>query len=264
MKVAALYIYPVKSLGEIALTESEVTERGLKYDRRWMLVDEKNALVTQRTHVEMALLKVSITPDGLLVSHRVNGATFLIPFLPQTTETLTVRVWDDLLRAIRVSDAADLWFSQQLGTSCRLVFQPDDSIRLTDERYAITGKEHVSMADGYPILMISEASLADLNSRLEIPAEMLRFRPNIVVSGCEAFTEDRLTAMTIHDVELHGVKPCARCVMTTIKPGTTESGSEPLKTLASYRKVGNKILFGQNIVVHRTGTISVGTDILPS
>lgn len=261
MKVSALYVYPVKSLGGIALETSEVEERGLKYDRRWMLVNEKNELVTQRTHVKMSLLKVAIQDDGLLVSHLESGAKFLIPFEPQTAERLTVTVWDDTLEALRVSDEADAWFSEQIGDNCRLVFQPDDSFRLTDERYAITGKEHVSMADGYPILIISEASLADLNSRLEAPVEMVRFRPNIVVKDCEAFAEDELKGITVNGVKLYGVKPCARCVMTTIKPGTTEKGAEPLKTLSTYRKVGNKILFGQNVLVHTTGEITVGNEV---
>jgi hypothetical protein len=262
MKVSALYVYPVKSLGGILLETSEVEERGLKYDRRWMLVNDKNELVTQRTHVKMSLLKVAIQENGLLISHLENEATFLIPFELQTAERLTVTVWDDSLEAIRVSDEADAWFSAQINTDCRLVYQPDDSVRPTDERFKVTGNEHVSMADGYPILMISEASLGDLNSRLESPVEMLRFRPNIVASDCEAFAEDDIRKMTVNGVELCGVKPCARCVMTTIKPGTTEKGSEPLKTLAAYRKVGNKILFGQNVLVHKTGKISVGDEVV--
>lgn len=261
MQISALYVYPVKSLGGIALKTSEVEERGLKYDRRWMLVNEKNELVTQRTHVRMSLLKVAILENGLLISHLENKAEFVIPFEPQTDEKLTVTVWDDTLEAIRVSDEADAWFSEQIGDNCRLVFQPSDSFRFADERYAVTGKEHVSMADGYPILIISEASLADLNARLESPVEMLRFRPNIVVTDCEAFAEDEFKEMTVNNVKLYGVKPCARCVMTTIKPGTTEKGAEPLKTLSTYRKVGNKILFGQNLLVHKTGKIAVGNEI---
>lgn len=261
MQISALYVYPVKSLGGIAVEASKVEERGLKYDRRWMLVNEKNELVTQRTHVRMSLLKVAIQATGLLVSHLENEAEFLIPFKPQTAERLTVTVWDDSLEAIRVSDEADAWFTEQIGDDCRLVFQPEDSFRFADERFAVTGKEHVSMADGYPILIISEASLADLNARLETPVEMLRFRPNIVVTDCEAFVEDELKNFTVNNVELCGVKPCARCVMTTIKPGTTEKGAEPLKTLSTYRQVGNKILFGQNVLVHKTGKIAVGDKI---
>lgn len=261
MQISALYIYPVKSLGGISLETSDVEERGLKYDRRWMLVNEKNQLITQRTHIKMSLLKVAIQENGLLVSHRENEATFLIPFKPQTVDRLTVTVWDDSLEAIRVSDEADAWFSEQIGHNCRLVFQPDDSFRFADERFAVTGKEHVSMADGYPILMISEASLADLNSRLESPVEMLRFRPNIVVSGCGAFAEDTFKQMTVNGVKLYGVKPCSRCVMVTIKPGTTDKGKEPLKTLAGYRRTGNKIYFGQNVLIHDTGKISVGDEI---
>lgn len=257
--ISEITIYPIKSLGGISLQSAIVEERGLQHDRRWVLADEQNRFITQRENEQMALINVSIESDGLQVSHRLKkNAPLKVPFTPQTSDNQEITIWDDIVNAVRVSDEADAWFSVILGKKCHLFYQPDDSIRLTDPRYSITKEEHTSFSDGYPILIIGQASLDNLNERLDEKVEMKRFRPNLVFSGGQAHEEDDWKYFTVGEAKLVGVKPCARCVMTTINPETAEKGKEPLKTLNQYRNFGNKILFGQNLLVVETGKVSVG------
>ncbi|NBA84442.1 MOSC domain-containing protein [Emticicia sp. CRIBPO] len=264
MVVKNLFIYPIKSLGGISLQQSEVTVRGLKYDRRWVLVDSNGRFITQRTLPHMALFSVGIEKDHLLVTHRTSGQFIRIPLEPETTEKQIVTVWDDEIEGVRVCDEADQWFSEHLGFTCYLYYQPEASIRKVDAKYQVSGHEHTSFSDAYPALVIGEASLEDLNNRLEVKVEMKRFRPNIVTGGGEAFEEDYLKRIKIGSAGLYGVKPCSRCILTTIDPDSDEPkhGSEPLKTLAGYRRVGNKVMFGHNLVVHQEGVISVGDEIV--
>jgi uncharacterized protein YcbX len=159
-----------------------------------------------------------------------------------------------------VNPDLDDWFSQILFVQCRLVFMPDDSIRPVDPEYA--SAEHIAaFADAYPALIISEASLKDLNSRLDEELPMNRFRPNIVISGTAPYMEDRLEHFTINGINFYGVKLCARCVLTGVNQEDATTGKEPLKTLASYRRKGHKILFGQNLIHNGTGIISVGSEL---
>jgi uncharacterized protein YcbX len=223
-----------------------VEERGLQYDRRWMLVDAQNHFLTQRKLAGMALLKVSITKEGLEVTAPQMPALH-VPCAPQTAEVISVRVWDDTCRAIVVSNEASLWFSEALKMTCKLVYMPDDSLRTVDERYA-KNNEIVSFADAYPFLLIGEASLADLNSSLSQPVSMNRFRPNLVINTTEPFAEDTWRSIRIGEATFHLVKPCARCILTTIDQQTGVAGKEPLKTLSSYRTFHNKVLFGQNVL----------------
>lgn len=261
--VSEITIYPIKSLGGISLQEALVEERGLQYDRRWVLADENNVFITQRQNEQMALIDVAMTEDGLRVNHRLKTkAPLKIPFVPQTIEEQEITIWDDVVRGIRVSDEADAWFSAVLGKKCSLFYQPDDSIRLTDPKYSITKEEHTSFSDGYPILVIGQESLDELNAKLEEPVSMKRFRPNLVFTGGEAHVEDTWKYFNVGKTKMVGVKPCARCVLTTINPETAEKGKEPLKTLTQYRNMNNKILFGQNLLVVETGKISVGDELL--
>jgi uncharacterized protein YcbX len=261
--VSEITIYPIKSLGGISLQEALVEERGLQYDRRWVLADESNFFITQRQNEQMALIDVSMAENGLRVNHRLKTkAPLMIPFVPQTIEEQEITIWDDVVLGIRVSDEADSWFSAVLSKKCSLFYQPDDSIRLTDPKYSITKEEHTSFSDGYPILVIGQASLDELNAKLEEPVSMKRFRPNLVFTGGEAHIEDSWKYFTVGKAKMVGVKPCARCVLTTINPETAEKGKEPLRTLTQYRNMNNKILFGQNLLVVETGKISVGDEIL--
>ncbi|CAH0996101.1 putative protein YcbX [Emticicia aquatica] len=260
--VSEITIYPIKSLAGIALQEAIVEERGLQYDRRWVLADEQNVFITQRQNEQMALIDVQIEAERLKITHRVKKiAPLIVPYLPQTTDYKTITIWDDEVKAIRVSDEVDAWFSTVLGIKCQLFYQPNDSIRLTDPRYSITKEEHTSFADGYPILILGQASLDSLNERLAEPVSMKRFRPNIVFLGGEAHIEDDWKYFSIGEAQMVGVKPCARCVLTTIDPETALKGKEPLRTLNQYRNFNNKVLFGQNLLVVKTGKISVGDKI---
>ncbi len=257
LTVSGLYIYPVKSLGGFSLPAAKLTDRGFKYDRRWMLIDENNRFLSQREVSVMAFLNATIREEHLLVTDKRTGEFIMVPYEPQTAETIMVSVWDDTCPAQRVSDEADAWFSQHLGISCRLVYMPDATQRTVDANYA-HNKEITSFSDGYPLLIIGQASLDDLNSRLTSPLPMNRFRPNIVFTGGLPFQEDDMKQFNIGDIQFSGVKPCARCVITTIDQETAIKAKEPLKTLSTYRAKDHKIYFGQNLLFNGSGTISVG------
>ncbi len=260
LQVSELYIYPIKSLGGIALSSAEVTDKGFKYDRRWLLIDENNRFLSQRELPVMALLKVTITIDGLLVAHSLTSDNILIPFAPQINERCTVTVWDDICTAIYVSDLADKWFTEKLGVKCRLVYMPDDYKRQVDEKYAPEGFV-TSFSDAYPFLIIGQASLDDLNSRLTDKLPINRFRPNIVFTGGKPFEEDVIDHFIINNINFHGVKLSARCILTTIDQITIAKTKEPLKTLAKYRRRGNDVFFGQNLIHTGSGFISVSDEI---
>lgn len=261
--ITEINIYPIKSLGGISLQEAEVEDRGLQYDRRWVLADGANVFMTQRENAQMALIDVAIEEDGLKISHRKKSIIPLkVPFKPQTEDNRMITIWDDVVRGIRVSDEADAWFTEVLGKETHLFYQPDDSIRPTDSKYSITQQEHTSFADAYPVLIIGQASLDYLNGKLDEKMEMKRFRPNLVFTGGEAHDEDNFRYFKAGSTRFVGVKLCARCVLTTINPETAEKGKEPLKTLAQYRKNGNKILFGQNLLVVEKGRVAVGDEIV--
>ena len=257
MQVSQLYIYPIKSLGGVALTEAVVTERGFEHDRRWMLIDENNRFLSQREVTQMALLKVGLKSDGLLVTYTKTGKNILIPFKPLTNESCEVIIWDDICTAIYVGTGADEWFTKIIGLKCRLVYMPDSSNRQVDERYAPTG-QITSFSDAYPFMMLGQATLDDLNNRLAEALPTDRFRPNIVFTGGKPFEEDKLDHFTIGNINFNGVKLCARCVLTTINQTDGSKSKEPLKTLASYRSKNNKIYFGQNLIHVGNGTIAIG------
>jgi uncharacterized protein YcbX len=261
LKISHLFIYPIKSLGGIELTSSKVEERGLQYDRRWMLIDEQNRFITQREHTQLALLRTAITSDHLEVFHISDSSNKIrIPLQYDQQQTFDINIWEDVCPAIPVSKEIDQWFSETLKQAVRLVYMPDESRRHIDPDYAFN-QEITSFSDGYPILIIGQASLDDLNAKLNEPIGMDRFRPNIVFTGGEAFCEDAMRAITIGDVKMMGVKNCARCIMTTTDQQTGERSSEPLATLSTYRKRNNKIYFGQNVIPVTNGIIQIG-DIL--
>lgn len=253
-----IYIYPIKSLGGISLAEAEVVQTGIRHDRRWMLTDKEGKFLSQRSFPQMALLQVTVEPAGLLIDHKKRlHDPFFIPFDESTGRQMQVTIWDDVCTALEVSHEANEWFSDALGMKVQLVYMPSTTKRLVDSNYA-TNNEIVSFADGYPLLMIGQASLDDLNQRLETPILMNRFRPNLVFYGGSAYCEDSFTEFQIEDVTFNAVKPCGRCVMTTVNQEDGVKGQEPLKTLASYRTHKNKILFGQNLLQKNSGKIKVG------
>lgn len=258
-----IYIYPVKSLGGIALPATKVEQRGLEYDRRWLLIDKDNRFLTQRENPRMALIQVALEKENLVFVHKnYPQEIFKLPFQLVENKEINVTIWEDTCKANPVSQEADEWFSEALGVDCRLVKMAEDEKRLVDQDYAFKG-EIVSFADGYPFLIIGQSSLDDLNSRLEDPVEMRRFRPNFVFEGGLPYEEETWKRFSIGSVDFLGVKPCARCVLTTVNPEKGEIDSkEPLRTLASYRKSGNKILFGQNVLPVTLGEVKVGDDLI--
>lgn len=253
-----IYIYPIKSLGGISLQQAEVQHTGLRYDRRWMLIDKEGNFLSQRTFAQMALLQVAIEKDGLQVYHKNDLIEPLaIPFDLFTGRELSVAIWDDVCTALEVSIVANSWFSDALGMAAKLVYMPSTTKRRVDHTYA-HNNEIVSFADAFPLLLISQSSLDDLNRRLAVPVPMNRFRPNLVLNGGSPFCEDLLTEFQIGSVTFNAVKPCARCVMTTVNQDNGVVGKEPLKTLASYRTFNNKVMFGQNLLQKNTGIIKKG------
>ncbi|QNF33677.1 MOSC domain-containing protein [Adhaeribacter swui] len=250
-----IYIYPIKSLGGVRVDQATVEPQGLQYDRRWLLVDENNQFITQRVFPRMALLQVHVQASGLLVTHKQKlTESLFITFDNQTysRDSVTVTIWDDQVTAVEVSPEISAWFSRILEINCRLVYMPPATQRPVDPRYALN-HDVVSFADAYPVLVIGQASLNDLNSRLAVPVPMNRFRPNLVFSGGEPFAEDTWRDFTIANYPFTGVKLCSRCVLTTVNQDTAEKGTEPLRTLATYRTINKKIMFGQNVLPRTTG-----------
>ncbi|MFC2187094.1 MOSC domain-containing protein [Peijinzhouia sedimentorum] len=261
MRLQDITIYPIKSFAGIDLTESEVNERGLLYDRNWMLVNKQGKFISQREFKELSLLTTEIDNDKLKITHRFQKNFHVQLGLNESMfATSKVALWDDIMFAENVSEEASQQLSEMLKQEVSLVKIGRNTSRLADSRF-VDSEIQVSFADGFPFLIISQASLDDLNSRLESPVEMNRFRPNIVVSGSEPFEEDKWKEIQIGECIFQIVKPCARCEITTINQQTAERGKEPLRTLSKYRRDGNKVLFGQNMVSLKKGKIRIGDEV---
>ena len=261
LTLSEINIYPIKSLGGISLRSSEVEERGLKYDRRWVLVDESNTFFTQRDFPQMALIKVSVEKNGLMLSHKTKIVEPLsISFSFKHSKKDKVVIWDDTVIGEFYNNQIDQWFSEIIGIKCYLVKMPKSTKRVVDETYA--KNKIVSFADGYPFMIIGQASLDDLNSRMEIPLPMNRFRTNFVFTGGKPFDEDIWKNFKIGNVNFKAVKPCARCVITTTDQDSAERFKEPLLTLSKFRNFNNKVMFGMNLVCESTGIVNVGDGIV--
>jgi uncharacterized protein YcbX len=275
MRLSEINIYPIKSLKGILLNEAKVEQRGLQYDRRWMLVDDNSEFFTQREFPKMATITISLSEYGLQVSADGFGNLF-IPYEPTTGEKIKVRVWQSVCDALISDNEINRWFSEALQTKCRLVYMPDDSEREVNPLFN-QDNDIVSFADGYPFLIIGENSLSDLNSRLKNEVSMNRFRPNFVVQDSAAFAEDGWKKLNIGNTIFRVTKPCARCVITTIDQHRGFfTGKEPLRTLANYRLAKdvfptdyqsfdlkkNGVLFGQNLIAENFGEIvKIGNEI---
>ncbi|MFM7853327.1 MAG: MOSC domain-containing protein, partial [Flammeovirgaceae bacterium] len=259
LKLSEIWIYPIKSLGGIRLPAAKVMEKGLEHDRRWMLIDANNTFLTQRTHHAMALFKLSIEACCFRIHHFSESIS--LPFTNEVLpEPISAKIWDDAVTVLEVNAELSHWFSKQLGIVCRLVQFPETNPRLIDEDYRI-GNASVSLADGFPFLIIGQSSLNDLNQRLPQSLPMNRFRPNLVFAGGNPYEEDGWRNFLIGKNRFVGVKPCSRCVLTTIDQQTAAAGKEPLATLATYRKKDNKIYFGQNAIAIDYEEIFEGDEI---
>ena len=250
-RIASLHVYPVKSCRGIDLASARLTPTGLEWDRRWMIVDGRGIFVTQRTHPLLTTITTAIV-DGQLELSATGHPTIVMDSRAAGTAR-SVKVWSDQCSGIDAGDEAAAWLSRVLGDSFRLLRMNEQVPRLADPHYAGTKPQPVTFTDGYPVLMTSRESLADLNRRLPAPIPMNRFRPNVVIEGVEAYAEDAMAAFRSGAVVLRGVKHCTRCINTTTDQfdGTRDTGTEPLKTLRTYRydKVLRGVAFGQNCVV---------------
>jgi uncharacterized protein YcbX len=257
--LTGISIYPIKSTGGIRLQHARVEERGLESDRRCMIVDAAHVCMTQRVFPRMALITFRTRSPFLQTT---------APGMPDLTLTLPephiapvqARIWDDTVDALPFPAEVDNWFTTFLQTPCRLVYMPDSSRRIADPDYA-PGEHMVSFADAFPFLLTSEESLALLNSKLADPIPMNRFRPNLVVAGCEPHAEDSWQHIRIGGVEFLLVKQCACCVITTVDQQTGVRGKEPLATLATYRQQSGKMLFGQHMINKTTGIVRIGDPV---
>ncbi len=260
MKLTGIFVYPIKSMAGISLNSVNLKEKGIHLDRRWMLVDGENRFICQRQEAKLALFTIEILDNALRVHWEAEE--LLIPFEESAyPEVARVWVFDDELTARIAGSAINEWFSKIIGIPCKLAHQTKESVRMTSSKYS--DPRQVSFADGYPYLMTSQESLDFLNQKLETPVGMDRFRPNLVIEGGSPHIEDQFHFFKIGEVLLKGVKPCGRCKIVTINQTSLEIGSEPLKTLSTYRKSGNKVLFGQNLVLEKSDNyiINIGDKV---
>ncbi|MCB1625264.1 MAG: MOSC domain-containing protein [Pseudomonadales bacterium] len=265
MHVAAINIYPIKSCAGIALKTSRLLDTGFEWDRHWMLVDPADRFVTQRELPQLATVVPHFESHELVVA--APGESDLSVPLAPVGKSHAVRLWRDRVRGRDCGDSAAAWFSRVSGRPLRLVAFDPALARVSNQAFTAPAVAHTEFADGYAVLVLSESSLEDLNSRLAAPLPMTRFRPNLVLRGSRAYQEDEIRSLQIGDVELRIVKPCERCKITTVDQNTGRAeGDEPLRTLRTYRydRQLKGVIFGQNAIVMRGigQQIAVGMPII--
>lgn len=256
VQISALYVYPIKGCRGVALQQAEVQPIGLKDDRRYMVIDANGKFLSQREIPQMAQIDVRATSDGWQLAHAQHGDVTFTPIV--TGQTRNAVIWKNTAVVVDQGNDVATWLSDMLGQSCRLVGLAAGYTRFVNPEYATSVNDAVSFADGFASLLTCDASLVDLNQRMAQPIGMDRFRPNIVVSGSAAWDEDNWRELQVGTVHMTAVKPCARCVVTTTDQSTGARHTEPLATLATFRKQALGVIFGQNLVHHGRGTIAVG------
>ena len=266
MKLSEIWIYPVKGLRGVPLQTARVEPWGLEGDRRWMIVDDDGRFLSQRQLPAMARIGTALIDGSLVLS--ADGGRIEVALPATNAERIGTRIWVDRVAAPLASADANAWLSDKLGVACRLVHMPDPATaREVDRRYSVPG-DVVSFADGYPVLVTAMSSLDDLNIRLGYKAvPMTRFRPNLVVGGSVPWAEDHWVTVTCGEAAFAGVKPCARCVVTTIdqRSGVRDPANEPIHSLAEFRGVTRgKIIFGQNLIPRGGSRVSVGDAVTAS
>ncbi len=264
--IAAIYTYPVKSCGALRHEAQALDARGLRFDRRWMVVTDAGSFVTARDAPRLLCVQPEMTADTLLL-HTTGQPPLAVPLEQDVRgRRRMVDVWGDRVAAVDEGEEAAAWFSRVVGQPVRLVSIADDFSRVIDTEY-LSQPTETGFADGYPMLLISEASLDALNERLvakgEQPVPMSRFRPNVVVSGAAPFAEDTWRRVRLGDVSCEVVKPCKRCIVTTLDPqtGTAPNPKEPTATLATFRRWKGGVIFGQNVVHRGLGVLRVGQPV---
>jgi MOSC domain-containing protein len=273
IRVAGLFIYPLKSAAGIALDAMPLDDIGPRFDRRWMVIDARGRFMSQREVPRLALIQTSVAgpspADAVLVLTTPGRAPLAVSSPDPGAERMSATVWDDTVDVIRIGDVVDAWLADVLEVPCRLVYFPDESIRIADRAFNPLDRP-IGLADGFPLLVVGQESLDDLNGRLRerghAPLPMNRFRPNIVVRGAAPFAEDGWRELVVGPetaaIGLSIVKPCARCSITTVDQATGVRGKEPLATLATYRRgPDGSVLFAQNAIHDRTGVLRVGDSV---
>ena len=265
-RIESLHIYPVKSCRGLTLTQASLGPTGLMDDRGWLVVSARDRFLTQREVPRLATIQTALLPNGVRLS--ALGMSDIDIDSETRGERRKITVWRDTLEAIDAGDAAARWLSEYTQMPVRLVRFAADARRVSSREWTGEVEALNQFSDGYPILIISTASLADLNSRLPQgvgPLPMNRFRPNIVVSGVDAYAEDRIHELHGDGVRLRIVKPCTRCKITTTDQLTGEvTGEEPLTTLKSYRwsEALRGVMFGQNVIsIGAGGALKQGQDL---
>lgn len=257
--VKEIYIYPIKSLAGISCDKALAEEMGFENDRRWMLIDGENKMITQREHRIMSQFYPQISDGKISITFENQKHEFSID--EHLEDSLKVDVWDDISEVVEVNQTTSKWFSECLGFECKLV----KIIRIGSRKHESSkSKEifNVSLADGYPYLLVGTKSLDFLNEKLENKITVLRFRPNIVISSQTPHEEDDFTTFKIGEVHFKNIKPCGRCIMVNNDPQNGKLKKEPLRTLSKYRVVDNYVLFGTNLVSLNPGIIAVGDEIV--
>ncbi|MDQ7091002.1 MAG: MOSC domain-containing protein [Methylococcales bacterium] len=259
--LSQLIIYPIKSLAGIHVNHWPVNEKGLRYDRKWMLIDSDNKFLSQRRLPKMALIKTHLVDTTLILSAPEMDAIQLS--LKDTTEgePVITHIWHDDCLARCVSTELDQWFTTFLKQPCRLVYQPDSVNRIVDLTYA-TPTDKVNFSDGFPFLILSEASLKSLNEAMQLEVTMARFRPNLVIANCKAYAEDYWREIMIGEINFRLPKPCSRCSVPAINPNNAEITKEPLTTLNRLRKWQHKIFFGQNALHDQQGLLNINDPLI--
>lgn len=256
--VSQLSIYPIKSAGEVSLDSMQLNPMGPECDRRWMVIDKNNTFVTQRKVPKMCLIKVALVSEGLRLS--ADGYTDCNVSKPESGDLHASSVWGTEVKGLDCGDNVAQWLSDFLAKDCRLIYMPDNFNRAVDADFA-TNKEQVGFADGFPLLISSQASLEDFNNKLGYDVGMNRFRPNIVISGNEAYEEDEWQIIRIGGIELSLVKPCSRCIMPSVNPQTGAKEMAVNEALQAHRRRGRDTFFGQNALYDQLGLISVGDEV---
>ncbi len=263
--LSELWTYPLKSAKGISLNTSTVNKWGLAFDRSFMLVDPAGFFLSQRQTPQLATIEALTTPSqqSITFQHPLKTPLFVDPLLSLGTKQVTV--WQDTFMANSYKSEINDWFSDILNTPCELVSMKKEVERQVDTEFAKKG-DITAFSDGFPLLLISQASLDDLNQKLNQPVGMERFRPNLVVTGCKAFEEDTWQKIQINGIILDVVKPCSRCIIPNTNQQTGARTAEPLKTLSSYRKglfgMKNKVFFGQNVIQQNLGKIQLGDKLI--
>ncbi len=257
--LSEIFVYPVKSLAGIKVSTWQVNAKGLLHDRKWMLIDNKHQFLSQRRMPKMGLIKTRLTDSELILSTDASSSISL-PLDPTDGDACNISIWNDVCVAKTTSKLANQWLGDFLDIQCQLVYLPNNVVRSVDPLYS-KKTDQLNFSDGFPFLIVSEASMNALNREMNLQLGIERFRPNLVISQCEAYAEDSWREISINNIDFRLPKPCSRCIVPTVDPVTAKTGKEPLRTLNRCRKWNKQVYFGQNALHDNSGELSIGNKV---